>query len=77
MYLFIDEFHILLLLNSTVGFQSISFGATWKSVVNLILTLLTNIILTSLLVFIALVPPIKYLYKKNPSPYECGFDPIE
>lgn len=53
MYLSIDEDHVLLVLNSTVDFQSISSGAPQKRIINLVLTLLTNTLLASLLVIIA------------------------
>ena len=56
---------IFLLLNSKIDFQSIRFGATWKSIVNLIITLLTNINLMAYNYCFG--PQTKYLYKKTKS----------
>lgn len=53
MYLSIDEDPILLVSNSTVDFQSTSFGKPRKRIINFILTLLTNTLLALLLVTIA------------------------
>lgn len=61
---------------STIDFQSISFRQTWKEVINIILTLITNITLASLLVIIAFWLPQLNIYADKTSPYECGFDPI-
>lgn len=61
---------------STIDFQSISFRQIWKEVINIILTLITNITLASLLVIIAFWLPQLNIYADKTSPYECGFDPI-
>lgn len=61
---------------STIDFQSVSFRQTWKEVINIILTLITNVTLASLLVIIAFWLPQLNIYADKTSPYECGFDPI-
>lgn len=61
---------------STIDFQSVSFRQIWKEVINIILTLITNITLASLLVIIAFWLPQLNIYADKTSPYECGFDPI-
>ncbi|YP_006665753.1 NADH dehydrogenase subunit 3 (mitochondrion) [Hipposideros armiger] len=43
---------------------------------NLVLTLLTNTLLSSLLVIIAFWLPQTNVYSEKASPYECGFDPM-
>lgn len=76
MPLSIDEGPILLVLNSTRDFQSVSFGITRKRIINLILALLTNTVLASLLVLIAFWLPQLNVYIEKTSPYECRFDPM-
>nr|ANH54924.1 NADH dehydrogenase subunit 3 [Mammuthus primigenius] len=44
--------------------------------INLMATLLTNTMLTSLMVLIAFWLPQTYTYSEKTSPYECGFDPM-
>lgn len=61
---------------STIDFQSISFRQIWKEVINIILTLVTNVTLASLLVIIAFWLPQLNIYADKTSPYECGFDPM-
>nr|AHA13394.1 NADH dehydrogenase subunit 3 [Cuon alpinus lepturus] len=43
---------------------------------NVMLTLMTNVILASLLVLIAFWLPQLNIYTDKTSPYECGFDPM-
>nr|YP_003276030.1 NADH dehydrogenase subunit 3 [Cuon alpinus]ACY00244.1 NADH dehydrogenase subunit 3 [Cuon alpinus] len=43
---------------------------------NMMLTLMTNVILASLLVLIAFWLPQLNIYTDKTSPYECGFDPM-
>nr|AEP21657.1 NADH dehydrogenase subunit 3 [Passalites nemorivagus]UUJ35793.1 NADH dehydrogenase subunit 3 [Passalites nemorivagus] len=43
---------------------------------NLMLALLTNFLLSSLLVIIAFWLPQLNVYSEKTSPYECGFDPM-
>nr|YP_009754874.1 NADH dehydrogenase subunit 3 [Nyctimene cephalotes]QIP52987.1 NADH dehydrogenase subunit 3 [Nyctimene cephalotes] len=43
---------------------------------NLMITLLTNMLLASLLVLIAFWMPQANTYAEKSSPYECGFDPM-
>nr|YP_010704154.1 NADH dehydrogenase subunit 3 [Mydaus javanensis]WCO87463.1 NADH dehydrogenase subunit 3 [Mydaus javanensis] len=43
---------------------------------NVLLALLTNIILSSLLVTIAFWLPQLNIYTEKTTPYECGFDPL-
>nr|YP_009754744.1 NADH dehydrogenase subunit 3 [Macroglossus sobrinus]QIP52792.1 NADH dehydrogenase subunit 3 [Macroglossus sobrinus]ULT46805.1 NADH dehydrogenase subunit 3 [Macroglossus sobrinus]ULT46818.1 NADH dehydrogenase subunit 3 [Macroglossus sobrinus] len=43
---------------------------------NMMITLLTNISLSSLLVLIAFWMPQMNTYAEKSSPYECGFDPM-
>lgn len=61
---------------STIDFQSVSSRSTWKEVINVILTLITNVALASLLVLIAFWLPQLNIYTDKTSPYECGFDPM-
>nr|YP_010455602.1 NADH dehydrogenase subunit 3 [Lonchophylla concava]UUA63259.1 NADH dehydrogenase subunit 3 [Lonchophylla concava] len=43
---------------------------------NMIITLLTNTLLATILVFIAFWLPQMNPYAEKASPYECGFDPL-
>nr|UEP15390.1 NADH dehydrogenase subunit 3 [Panthera leo atrox]UEP15741.1 NADH dehydrogenase subunit 3 [Panthera leo atrox]UEP15754.1 NADH dehydrogenase subunit 3 [Panthera leo atrox]UEP15780.1 NADH dehydrogenase subunit 3 [Panthera leo atrox]UEP15793.1 NADH dehydrogenase subunit 3 [Panthera leo atrox] len=43
---------------------------------NVMITLFTNTLLSTLLVFIALWLPQLNIYAEKASPYECGFDPM-
>nr|WJQ21844.1 NADH dehydrogenase subunit 3 [Panthera pardus kotiya]WJQ21857.1 NADH dehydrogenase subunit 3 [Panthera pardus kotiya] len=43
---------------------------------NMMLALLTNTLLSTLLVFIAFWLPQLNIYAEKASPYECGFDPM-
>nr|YP_009178470.1 NADH dehydrogenase subunit 3 [Leopardus colocola]AKE36254.1 NADH dehydrogenase subunit 3 [Leopardus colocola]AKE36332.1 NADH dehydrogenase subunit 3 [Leopardus tigrinus]AKG95061.1 NADH dehydrogenase subunit 3 [Leopardus pardalis]WPS67040.1 NADH dehydrogenase subunit 3 [Leopardus tigrinus] len=43
---------------------------------NMMLALLTNTLLSTLLVFIAFWLPQLNIYTEKASPYECGFDPM-
>nr|WJQ22973.1 NADH dehydrogenase subunit 3 [Felis catus]WJQ23584.1 NADH dehydrogenase subunit 3 [Felis catus]WJW72808.1 NADH dehydrogenase subunit 3 [Felis catus] len=43
---------------------------------NVMLALLTNTLLSTLLVFIAFWLPQLNIYAEKASPYECGFDPV-
>nr|YP_010710551.1 NADH dehydrogenase subunit 3 [Macrotus waterhousii]WCZ70578.1 NADH dehydrogenase subunit 3 [Macrotus waterhousii] len=43
---------------------------------NMIITLLTNTLLATLLIIIALWLPQMNSYAEKASPYECGFDPL-
>lgn len=63
-------------ITSTIDFQSVSSRSTWKEVINVILTLITNVTLASLLVLIAFWLPQLNIYTDKTSPYECGFDPM-
>lgn len=76
MYLSIDEAHILLVLISTIDFQSISSGTTQKRIINLIISLFTNSFIALLLISVAFWLPQLNVYAEKASPYECGFDPI-
>lgn len=76
MFLSIDEDLISLVLISTADFQSASFGKIRKEIINILLVLITNTLLSTLLVLIAFWLPQLNIYAEKASPYECGFDPI-
>lgn len=73
---FIDEALILLVLTSTIDFQSISSGTTRKGIINLAVAILTNTLLTLTLIIIAFWLPQTNTYSEKITPYECGFDPM-
>lgn len=74
--LFTDEVPILLVWISTADFQLASLGELQERIINFILTLIINTLLSSLLVTIAFWLPQINVYAEKSSPYECGFDPI-
>lgn len=61
---------------NTTDLQSAKLGKPQERIINFIITLLINITLALLLVFIAFWLPHTDLYAEKSSPYECGFDPI-
>lgn len=63
-------------ITSTIDFQSISFDNIQKRVINLVLALTVNTLLTSLLIIIIFWLPQLNSYTEKTSPYECGFDPL-
>nr|APC61028.1 NADH dehydrogenase subunit 3 [Mesomys stimulax] len=44
---------------------------------NIIMSIMTNYILTTILIIIAFWLPQLNIYTEKASPYECGFDPVE
>lgn len=65
MYLSVSGAHILLGLNNTFDFQSVSFGTTKNKIINLILTLLTYLTVATLIVIIAFWLPQLFTQKKQ------------
>ncbi|WP_206602618.1 NADH-quinone oxidoreductase subunit A [Mycoplasmopsis arginini] len=63
-------------ITSTIDFQSISFDSIQKGVINLVLALTINTLLTSLLIIIMFWLPQLNPYAEKTNPYECGFDPL-
>lgn len=75
-FLSIDEGRTFLVY--LVQLTSNQLGPTiiWKKVINLILAVSINIILSLILILVAFWLPQLNVYAEKASPYECGFDPI-
>lgn len=62
-------------INNTTDFQSVNSEKTQKRVINLLIIITINIILSFILISIAFWLPQINLYSEKANPYECGFDP--
>lgn len=62
-------------INNTTDFQSVNSEKTQKRVINLLIIITINIILSLILISIAFWLPQINLYSEKANPYECGFDP--